>query len=90
LLTFSVGGGDEERDDSVNLIRVIDLARRRAARVFGIVGRSSGYTARYGDVVVVIPPVAPGWVTPLAEGMQAVVWHCLVSHPVLQIRTTKW
>lgn len=73
LLIFSVGGGDEERNISVNLIRAIDLARRRAARVFGIVGRSSGYTARHGDVVVVIPPVAPDRVTPLSEGMQAVV-----------------
>jgi D-sedoheptulose 7-phosphate isomerase len=90
LLIFSVGGGDEERNISVNLIRAIDLARRCAARVFGIVGRCSGYTTRNGDVVVVISPVAPGWVTPLAEGMQAVVWHCLVSHPVLQIRRTKW
>jgi D-sedoheptulose 7-phosphate isomerase len=90
LLIFSVGGGDEERNISVNLIRAIEFARQRVARVFGIVGRSSGYTARNGDVVVVIPPVEPEWVTPLAEGMQAVVWHCLVSHPVLQTRRTKW
>jgi D-sedoheptulose 7-phosphate isomerase len=90
LLIFSVGGGDAERNVSVNLIRAIDLAKQRAARVFGIVGRGSGYTARNGDVVVVIPPVEPHWVTPLAEGMQAVVWHCLVSHPVLQVQKTKW
>jgi D-sedoheptulose 7-phosphate isomerase len=90
LLIFSVGGGDAERNVSVNLIRAIDLAKQRAARVFGIVGRGSGYTACHGDVVVVIPPIEPDWVTPLAEGMQAVVWHCLVSHPVLQIRKTKW
>jgi len=51
LLIFSVGGGDEERKISVNLIRAIELARQRAARVFGIVGRSIGYTARNGDVV---------------------------------------
>ena len=90
LLIFSVGGGDADRNVSVNLIRAIDLAKQRAARVFGIVGRSSGYTALNGDVVVVVPPVEPDWVTPLAEGMQAVVWHCLVSHPVLQTRKTKW
>jgi D-sedoheptulose 7-phosphate isomerase len=90
LLVFSVGGGDAERNVSVNLVRAIDFARERGAKVFGVVGRATGYTARKGDVVVVIPPVDPERVTPLSEGMQAVVWHCLVSHPALQIRSTKW
>jgi D-sedoheptulose 7-phosphate isomerase len=90
LLIFSVGGGDAERNVSVNLVRAIDLARECGAKVFGIVGRGNGYTAEKGDVVVVIPTVNPDWVTPLSEGMQGVVWHSLVSHPVLQIRKTKW
>jgi D-sedoheptulose 7-phosphate isomerase len=90
LLIFSVGGGDADRNISVNLIRAIDLAKVRGAKVFGIVGRDSGYTAKQGDVVVVIPQVNPDRVTPLSEGMQGVVWHCLVSHPALQARSTKW
>jgi D-sedoheptulose 7-phosphate isomerase len=90
LLIFSVGGGDAERQVSVNLIRAIELARERGARVFGIVGKPNGYTAQNGDVVVVIPQPAPHWVTPLSEAFQAVVWHCLVSHPVLQRQMTKW
>ena len=90
LLIFSVGGGDAERNVSVNLVRAIDLARERGAKVFGVVGRASGHTARHGDVVIVIPPVDPDRVTPLSEGMQAGVWHCLVSHPVLQTHKTKW
>jgi D-sedoheptulose 7-phosphate isomerase len=90
LLIFSVGGGDAERQVSVNLIRAIDLAKQRGATVFGIVGRAGGYTARHADICVVIPPVDASWVTPLSEGMQAVVWHCLVSHPELQSRQTKW
>ncbi len=90
LLIFSVGGGDAERNISVNLVRAIDLAKERGAKVFGIVGRATGHTAKRGDVVVVIPPVNPERVTPLSEGMQGVVWHCLVSHPVLQARKTKW
>jgi D-sedoheptulose 7-phosphate isomerase len=90
LLIFSVGGGDAERNISVNLVRAIDLARKRGAKIFGVVGRASGYTARHGDVVIVIPPVDPDRITPLSEGMQAVVWHCLVSHPALQVRSTKW
>lgn len=90
LLIYSVGGGDAERNVSVNLVRAIDLAKQRRAKVFGIVGRSSGYTAKHGDVVVIIPTVNPDRVTPLSEGMQGIVWHCLVSHPDLQIRKTKW
>src|SRR6266436_5799682 len=90
LLIYSVGGGDAERKISANIVQAIDLAKARSAKVFGIVGRDSGYTAKHGDVVVLIPQVNPSWVTPLTEAFQAVVWHCLVSHPALQRRQTKW
>jgi len=90
LLIYSVGGGDAERNVSVNLMRAIDLAKARDAKIFGIVGRKTGYTAKQGDVVVVVPEVNPARITPLSEGMQAIIWHCLVSHPDLQLRKTKW
>ena len=90
ILIYSVGGGDAERNISPNIVNAVDLAKACGARVFGIVGRDSGYTAKHGDVVVVIPQVEAGWVTPLSEAFQAVVWHCLVSHPSLQRRQTKW
>ncbi len=90
ILVYSVGGGDAERNISANLVKAIELAKARSAKVFGIVGRDSGHTARHGDVVVVVPQVDPNWVTPLSEAFQAVVWHCLVSHPALQVRQTKW
>ncbi|MGZ8403030.1 MAG: SIS domain-containing protein [Rhodoplanes sp.] len=90
ILVYSVGGGDAERNVSVNLIRAIDLAKARGAKVYGVVGKDTGYTAQKGDVVVVVPQVRPHQVTPLSEAFQAVVWHCLVSHPVLQTRKTKW
>jgi D-sedoheptulose 7-phosphate isomerase len=90
IFIFSVGGGDVERNVSTNLVKAIDFARSRGAKVFGIVGKETGYTAKNGDVVVVIPQVKAEWVTPLSEAFQAVVWHCLVSHPALQVRKTKW
>lgn len=90
ILIYSVGGGDRERNVSVNIVKAVDLAKERSAKVLGIVGRQSGHTARNGDVVVVIPEVAASWVTPLSEAFQAVVWHCLVSHPALQRRATRW
>jgi D-sedoheptulose 7-phosphate isomerase len=90
ILIFSVGGGDAERNVSPNLVKAIDAAKKHAAKVFGIVGRDTGYTAKQGDIVVVIPQANPAWVTPLSEAFQAVVWHCLVSHPMLQKNATKW
>lgn len=90
LMIFSVGGGNLEKQVSVNLVRAIELAKRRGAAVFGIVGRDGGYTKQAGDVVVVIPTVDPSLVTPIAEAFQAVVWHCLVSDPRLQVQATKW
>ena len=90
ILVYSVGGGDAERNISANIVKAIDLAKARSAKVFGIVGRDSGYTAKNVHLVVLIPTVNPNWVTPLSEAFQAVVWHCLVSHPALQRRQTKW
>jgi D-sedoheptulose 7-phosphate isomerase len=90
VLVFSVGGGDAERNISVNIVRALDEAKARRMKVFGVVGRENGYTARVGDAVVVVPTINPAMVTPYAEAFQAVVWHCLVSHPDLQIRQTKW
>jgi len=66
------------------------LAKSRGAAVFGVVGKDTGYTARHGDVVVVVPAVNAARITPLSEAFQAVVWHCLVSHPRLQLKRTKW
>jgi D-sedoheptulose 7-phosphate isomerase len=90
ILIFSVGGGDVARNISANLVNAIDLAKARGAKVFGVVGKHSGYTAKMADVAVVIPEVNGERVTPHSEAFQAVVWHCLVSHPALQIKRTKW
>jgi D-sedoheptulose 7-phosphate isomerase len=90
VLVFSVGGGDSERNVSTSIVKAVDLAKARGARVLGVVGRDSGHTARYGDLVIVVPTVEPKRLTPLTEAFQAVIWHCLVSHPALQVRATKW
>lgn len=89
LLVFSVGGGSPEHNISMNLVGALELARERGSPIFGVVGKADGATARLGDVVVVIeaPPVLR---TPLVEGLQAVVWHGLVSHPALAAGVGKW
>ena len=90
LLIFSVGGGSMEKNISPNLVAALDLAKERGASVLGIVGRDGGYTAQFADVTILIPTVNPDNITPHAEAFQAVVWHCLVSHPTLQQKKTKW
>lgn len=90
LLILSVGGGDAEHNTSVNLIRALEEGKARKSMILGIVGREGGYTKKIGDHVLVIPTVNPLHVTPLTEAFQAVVWHCLVSHPILQTSPTKW
>ena len=90
VFVFSVGGGDLERNVSPNIVRALELAKKRNARIFGVVGRDGGYTKKVGDHVIVIPTVDPAHVTPHTEAFHAVVWHCLVSHPKLQQNATKW
>src|ERR1700730_9234347 len=89
VLVFSVGGGDAERNVSVNLVRALELASSRSAAIFGIVGRDGGYTRRVASSCVVIPPLFADRLTPHTEGLCAVVWHLLASHPALQLMPTK-
>jgi len=90
VLVFSVGGGSRERNVSVNLVSALEHAREVGAAVFGIVGRDGGTTRALAEACVLIPTVAAERVTPHTEGMCAVVWHLLVSHPALQRTPTKW
>lgn len=90
LLIFSVGGGSIEPPVSANLVRAMQLAKARGATVTGIVGRDGGFTAQVADACVVIPTVDAQLITPIVEGLAAVVWHLLVSHPALAMTKGHW
>ncbi len=90
VFVLSVGGGNLERNVSANIVHALVEAKSRGMKILGVVGRDGGYTKQVGDAVVVIPTVEPSRITPHAEAFQAVVWHCLVSHPDLQRISTKW
>jgi D-sedoheptulose 7-phosphate isomerase len=90
ILIFSVGGGDAERNVSANIVRALELASERGSAIFGIVGRDGGFTAKVASACVVIPPQFADHVTPHTEGLCAVVWHLLVTHPALAAVPTKW
>jgi D-sedoheptulose 7-phosphate isomerase len=90
VFVFSVGGGDVEKNVSPNIVYGLQEAKQRNMRVLAIVGRDGGYARRVADASVLIPVVDASRVTPHTEAFQAVVWHCLVSHPKLQKNATKW
>jgi len=90
LLVFSVGGGNLEKNISVNILKSLELAKKIGAAVCGVVGRDGGYTAKVADACVIIPPINSETVTPHTEAFQAVIWHLLVSHPNLQKFEMKW
>jgi len=90
VFVLSVGGGDAERRVSVNLIEAIRVAQQAGAKIFGIVGRDGGYTAKVADACVVVPVVNSETITPHTEAFQAVIWHLIVSHPKLIANEMKW
>jgi D-sedoheptulose 7-phosphate isomerase len=90
ILVFSVGGGNLEKNISANLVKVVAYAKEIGASVVGIVGKDGGFTKKVGDAVVIIPTIAAERITPHTEGFQAIVWHLIVSHPLLQVNRAKW
>ena len=90
IFVLSVGGGNEEKKVSVNIINAIKYVEEVNSNIFGIVGRDGGYAKKNNNNVILIPNIENSLVTPLSESFQSVIWHCLVSNPVLQIVKTKW
>ena len=90
VLVFSVGGGNKEKNVSVNLIRALDYANGIGAKTAGIVGRDGGYTKKIADICVMIPTTNPSLVTPYVESFQAIIWHFLVFNPLLNVKEGKW
>ncbi len=90
LLIFSVGGGNVEKNISVNLVTALKYAKEINTKVIGIVSRDGGYTNQVADSCILIPVLTPETVTPHAEEFQAIVWHLIVSHPDIQLNEMKW
>ena len=90
IFIFSVGGGNKEKKISENLIEAINLAIKVKAKICGIVGKNGGYTNKMANYCLKIPSKNPKLITPHAEGMQAVMWHLIISHPKIQLNKTKW
>ncbi len=90
LFIFSVGGGSISKKVSINIVESIKYAKKLNSKVFGVVGPNGGFTKLKGDLVVQINIQNKNLITPIAESIQAIVWHLIVSHPKLKINKTKW
>lgn len=90
IFIFSVGGGNLEKNISPNLVNALKYAKSVEAKITGVVGKDGGYTAKVADACVIIPVVQTETITPHSEAFQAVIWHLLVSHPLLKQNQTKW
>lgn len=90
LMVVSVGGGSAYPAVSTNIVRAVQFALIQRAMVFAIVGRDGGYTGKNATHRILIPCDEPKLVTPVTEGVQAVVLHALACHPLLQQSSAKW
>ncbi|MEQ8223679.1 MAG: SIS domain-containing protein [Candidatus Eremiobacterota bacterium] len=90
IMIYSVGGGNEEKNISVNLVNALKYGKELGCSIIGIVGRDGGYTAKVAHACIIIPTVNQETITPHTEAFQAVIWHLLVSHPLIKIQEMKW
>ncbi len=90
IFVFSVGGGNKEKNISVNIVKALEYAKKIGAKVCGVVGRDGGYTKKVADACVVIPTINKETVTPHTEAYQGVIWHLIVSHPKILKNEMKW
>ena len=91
LFVFSVGGGSIDKNISMNLVECLKLAESHGSIVLGVVGKDGGYAKKVGkDNVLVIPVIDEDLITPHTESFQAVIWHLLVSHPMVLENSMKW
>jgi len=90
IMVFSVGGGNEEKNVSVNIVNALKYGIEKGVNIIGITGRDGGYTGKVAHASIIIPTVNSETVTPHTEAFQSVVWHLIVSHPLIKVNEMKW
>lgn len=90
ILILSVGGGNKEKNISVNLINAIDYAKKTGSTIIGIVGKNNGYTSKNADICIIIPTINEETITPHTEEIQSVILHLLITSPDMKKFSTKW
>lgn len=84
IMVLSVGGGNVEKNISVNIVKALNFAKEMGAAILGIVSRDGGHTKKLADTCILIPVVNDQLITAYAESFQATIWHLIVFSPQLQ------
>jgi D-sedoheptulose 7-phosphate isomerase len=84
LMILSVGGGDQIKKISTNIIHSILFAQKMGTKIIGIVSRNGGYTKKAATVSILIPVVSKKLTTAYAESIQGLILHAIVNHPLLK------
>ena len=90
VFVFSVGGGDEQKKVSQNLVEALKYAKEKGAKIGGVVSDRGGFTAKVADACALIPASFSKKLTAHTEAFQSFIGHLLVSHPKLQKNEMKW
>ena len=80
----------KKKNVSVNLIKAAQFAKTKKSKIFSIIGNPKGYLKKISDCCLLIPVINKKNITPHTEYMQVLIWHMLVSHPLLKYNLTKW
>lgn len=89
LFVLSVSGGlDTPVVASAPLVNVVKWAAAYGT-VVGIVGMCFSVTETFGDHVIVTP-YTKEYLTQIAEALQGVIWHGMISDPRLMAIPAKW
>ena len=62
---------------------------RKKSKILSITGKKNGYAQKMSDLCLIVSQNNKKFVTPFSESFQAVIWHLIVSHPLLK-NQTKW
>ena len=90
LTTFSVGGGNLKKKVSMNIVKALQYASKKKLKTISILGKNDGYAAKNSTISIIFEIDNKKLLTPITESLQVLVWHYLVSSPILQKNKTTW
>lgn len=90
IFVFSVGGGNLDKNISVNIVNALSYAKENNSKIIGVVGKDGGYTLKVSDACILVKSFDNKTITPQVESFQALIWHLIVSHPKLLQNEMKW
>jgi D-sedoheptulose 7-phosphate isomerase len=90
IFVLSVGGGNQRKKVSTNISKALFYGKKKGSKIVAILGRNDGDAFRLSNNKLVIPTIDKNLITPMSESFQSLLWHLIVSHPLLVPNKTKW